>query len=283
VSRHDYLPFGEELYAGVGGRTTGLGYTASDNVRQKFTAKERDTETGLDYFLARYYASQQGRFASIDPSLASGRAHLPQSWNRYVYVLNNPLLFIDPDGRKEKPFDPRTDKPVDWEKAKKGSTPVIKQDPQTGKDMIDPKSGKAIGNEKAYNCHSYTWHDKKGDPSDPRNAQLVAGGVTKWDQSPADDLEGQRQMGSDEPNKKGDKVLYYVDANSDGLYTDGERIEHSAKVTKVDKEGNTILVKSKLGQAGEYENHPGAPTYYEKTRDQQEIRRAYFRENKKNK
>jgi Ig-like domain from next to BRCA1 gene len=50
VSRHDYLPFGEELLAGAGGRTTAQGYTGSDNVRQKFTSKERDVETGLDYF-----------------------------------------------------------------------------------------------------------------------------------------------------------------------------------------------------------------------------------------
>src|SRR5207245_2522472 len=45
VSRHDYLPFGEELAAGTGGRTTTQGYSASDNVRQKFTLKERDSET----------------------------------------------------------------------------------------------------------------------------------------------------------------------------------------------------------------------------------------------
>jgi len=61
VKRHDYLPFGEELYAGTGGRTTSLGYTG-DAVRQQFTEKERDNESGLDYFEARYYASSQGRF-----------------------------------------------------------------------------------------------------------------------------------------------------------------------------------------------------------------------------
>src|SRR5205807_846040 len=59
MSRHDYLPFGEELFAGTGGRTTAQGYSASDNVRQKFTLKERVIETGLDYFGARYYASTQ--------------------------------------------------------------------------------------------------------------------------------------------------------------------------------------------------------------------------------
>jgi RHS repeat-associated protein len=66
VKRHDYLPFGEELSAGQGLRGTTLGYTA-DAVRQKFTSKERDIETGLDYFGARYFASTMGRFTGADP------------------------------------------------------------------------------------------------------------------------------------------------------------------------------------------------------------------------
>jgi RHS repeat-associated protein len=70
-------------------------------VRQQFTAKERDVETGLDYFLARYFASTQGRFTSSDPILASGRNWVPQSWNRYSYVLNNPLRLVDPDGTED--------------------------------------------------------------------------------------------------------------------------------------------------------------------------------------
>src|SRR2546421_439907 len=41
VKRHDYLPYGEELYAGMGGRTSQQGYVA-DNVRQKFTGYEYD-------------------------------------------------------------------------------------------------------------------------------------------------------------------------------------------------------------------------------------------------
>src|SRR5713226_742945 len=49
VSRHDYLPFGEELFAGTGGRTAAQGYTG-DSVRQKFTGYENDAETGLDFF-----------------------------------------------------------------------------------------------------------------------------------------------------------------------------------------------------------------------------------------
>jgi RHS repeat-associated protein len=67
VKRHDYLPFGEELTTVNGLRSSVVGYTVADNLRQKFTRKERDVETGLDYFIHRYYSSTQGRFTSADP------------------------------------------------------------------------------------------------------------------------------------------------------------------------------------------------------------------------
>jgi RHS repeat-associated protein len=97
VARHDYKPFGEEVAAGTGGRTAAQGYVA-DNVRQKFTGYERDGETGLDFAQARYYASAQGRFTSVDPFRGSGIQSSPQSWNRYTYCLNNPLYYVDPSG-----------------------------------------------------------------------------------------------------------------------------------------------------------------------------------------
>ena len=102
VKRHDYLPFGEELFEPAGGRSAALGYTSGDGVRQQFTLKERDVETGLDYFGARYYGSTQGRFTGADPA-AIKRKHLinPQDLNRYAYVANNPLAFIDPDGEEK--------------------------------------------------------------------------------------------------------------------------------------------------------------------------------------
>jgi RHS repeat-associated protein len=68
----------------------------------KFTGKERDSESGLDNFGARYNASSLGRFMSPDPKIPSMK-HLinPQKWNKYAYVLNNPLALVDPDGLEE--------------------------------------------------------------------------------------------------------------------------------------------------------------------------------------
>jgi RHS repeat-associated protein len=121
VKRHDYLPFGEELFAGTGGRTVAQGY-GDDGVRQQFTSKERDVETGLDYFGARYYSSLQGRFTSADPLMASGRASVPQSWNRYSIVLNNPSKLIDPNGLEAN--DPQ--EPKKKEDPKPTKTPLPK-------------------------------------------------------------------------------------------------------------------------------------------------------------
>jgi RHS repeat-associated protein len=105
IKRHDYAPFGEELYAGIRRNGTGQGQYGYEppqsNVRQRYTGKERDDETRLDYFGARYFASVQGRFTSADPLLSSGRPDNPQTWNRYSYVLNNPLFYVDPSGMFE--------------------------------------------------------------------------------------------------------------------------------------------------------------------------------------
>ena len=99
IRRHDYLPFGEELGAGIGGRTTSQGYVG-DSVRQKWVGKEFDGETGLSYFGARYMSSTQGRFTSVDPiTVTSYRLANPQGFNGYSYVINNPLKFTDPTGK----------------------------------------------------------------------------------------------------------------------------------------------------------------------------------------
>jgi RHS repeat-associated protein len=73
-------------------------HTPIDFLAGAFTGKERDAETGLDYFGARYFSGAQGRFTTADPLMASAKASNPQTWNRYAYALNNPLKFVDPDG-----------------------------------------------------------------------------------------------------------------------------------------------------------------------------------------
>jgi RHS repeat-associated protein len=67
-----------------------------DGERMKFTGHERDA-TNLDYMHARSYLPWTGRFLSVDPG--GFDPSQPQSWNRYAYVLNNPVGKIDPNGR----------------------------------------------------------------------------------------------------------------------------------------------------------------------------------------
>ncbi len=83
-------PFGSYL------TQVGSGTDAAEN---HFTGKERDAESGNDYFGARYYASSMGRFMSPDPSqLYYADPMNPQTLNLYSYALNNPLKLTDPTG-----------------------------------------------------------------------------------------------------------------------------------------------------------------------------------------
>lgn len=104
VERHDYLPFGEEWCPGP---PPGLCGSSPPGQPRRFTGKERDIETGFDYFGARYYASKIGRFTTVDPLMDQRTALVdPQQWNRYAYARNNPLRYVDPDGRAiETPWD----------------------------------------------------------------------------------------------------------------------------------------------------------------------------------
>ena len=103
ISRRDFLPYGEQLDASLGNRSSVQGYIPSaDFIKQKFTGYFRDDESGLDFAQARYYANINGRFMSVDPFGGSGKVPNPQSWNRYSYVLNNPINDVDPLGMDSK-------------------------------------------------------------------------------------------------------------------------------------------------------------------------------------
>jgi RHS repeat-associated protein len=85
-----FLPFGQEWSPEITTNT------------YKFTGKERDSESGLDNFGARYDSSQYGRFMTPDPvKISLNHLSNPQKWNKYAYVLNNPLSMFDPDGKQE--------------------------------------------------------------------------------------------------------------------------------------------------------------------------------------
>jgi RHS repeat-associated protein len=89
VTHHDFMPFGEEVAPP----------TASQDKRL-FTGKERDAETGQDYFEARYLRAGLGRFTSPDPIRANTlRLVSPLRWNAYAYAKSNPLTYVDRDGR----------------------------------------------------------------------------------------------------------------------------------------------------------------------------------------
>jgi RHS repeat-associated protein len=100
ASTYTSLPYGDNLL------TSGLsGYASclADAAEHHFTGKERDTESGNDYFGARYYASSMGRFMSPDWSAKEdpvpyAQIDDPQSLNLYSYVRNNPLSKTDPTG-----------------------------------------------------------------------------------------------------------------------------------------------------------------------------------------
>jgi len=89
---HDWYPYGQEMASWT---------AAGATTRKLYTGHERDAETGLDYMLARYYASSAGAFLTVDPLDASAKAADPLSWNRYAYVRGNPLNRVDPTGEDD--------------------------------------------------------------------------------------------------------------------------------------------------------------------------------------
>jgi RHS repeat-associated protein len=94
VSNHNYYPFGSEM---------DLTPQESPTEAMKFTGHERDIVAGsnhsVDYMHARYYNGNLGRFLATDPSRVGVALQNPQSWNRYAYAQNNPVRYVDTNGR----------------------------------------------------------------------------------------------------------------------------------------------------------------------------------------
>ncbi len=85
LTQQGHFPFGEPWYQ------------SGANNEFVFTSYQRDSESGLDYALARYYDSRTGTFCSADP--LAGSPGDPQSWNRYPYGRNDPIDNTDPSGK----------------------------------------------------------------------------------------------------------------------------------------------------------------------------------------
>jgi RHS repeat-associated protein len=245
--RHDYLPFGEELFAGVGTRTSGQGYAVSaqqDGQRKQFGAHERDTETGLDYFGARYFASLQGRFTSVDPLLRSGNPIEPQSWNRYSYVDNNPLIYTDPDGQIKRSFFGRIvfKKEGPPTRAGHGGAPGTAFKVQRGYVIAD--DGTRIEAFKSFDKSARVSIDKDGNVSlgpdrkdtrmkcDCHGLTFVEGKYWIDDDQVDKLLRGDNYQRTDTP-KIGDLAIY---RNADG------EVVHSATVSQTDSDGNVTEV-----------------------------------------
>lgn len=263
----NYLPYGED-WVDI---QHYMGTRYSNMELYTFTGKEKDSESGFHYFGARYYDSELlTGWLSVDPMMDKYPSISP-----YNYCKLNPVILFDPDGRKDRPFREGIDKPVS--EIPGTETPLY----YIGLD------GRNYFNRNAYNCHSYAWHNSKGD-SNPGNKapcyQDLLAPQSKWDNNPADDIieQGAVQLGANDNNIPGDRLIYYSDENGNGMYDDGEYISHSAIVYTVDEEGYTTSVIAKMGEKGISVNHPRAEGYYETdtnpcTKEKVNLSRAYFR------
>ena len=243
-----------------------------------FNGKEKDPESGFHYYGARYYWSELlTGWLSVDPMADKYPGISP-----YAYCAWNPAILVDPDGKKDRPFRDGDKHVHDIQ----GTATFIMTN-LIG--FMQVFSSYSILN--TYHCHSYAWHGSWGDKN-PASGDIPYDqyGITslpRWDQNPADDIRdvinrGGRQLGSDEDNIIGDRVIYFTDHNENGMYDDGEFISHSAIVTAVDDKGYTIEVTGKMGQDGISINHPDAPGYYKASPDTntgkiEKQSRAYFR------
>lgn len=246
VQTNDFYAFGRSIaYSG------GTLSPSPDNA-YKYNGKELQKDIGEYDFGMRFYDPVIGRWTTIDPQAESST-----NFNPYAFSSNNPMNQFDPDGLKDKPFNEKTDKGKDIQP--NTATPLFVS-------SITRQYAFGKQNASAYNCHSYAWEDSKGDPCDLShgNAFVFSIGAPRWDNDPSNNIKDSKavQLDFNDPNVVGDRVIYYQDANGNGKWDVGEIIDHSAKVTAVDKDGNTTLVKGKLGQDGISENHPNAPGYY---------------------
>lgn len=139
----DYFPYGKILRE----------FVESDNERYLTPQHERDAETGLDYRGARYYDSDIARFLSLDPLAAQ----FPE-WSDYNYVMGNPILLVDPNGKSpQTTYVDKNGRVLDV--VNDGSTDIVQFDDLdsdtwegTREDLLSKDNGNVVG-------QTFFWHD----------------------------------------------------------------------------------------------------------------------------
>jgi RHS repeat-associated protein len=198
----DFYPFGGQRVV-----LSGSGNT------YKFTGQERDSESGLDNFKARYMGSTIGRFMSPDPLLNSGRPSNPQTWNRYNYALNNPLKITDPTGLYDVTCTDKKCKKAAAE-LKKGLTDLQKKADKMNDGLAKQRletSLKVLGAEGDHNGVNVTFAPVAG----------TAAGQTTFDVDPQTSIVNAANITLD-PNKISSSNDYAIDAAHEGTHIEDE-------------------------------------------------------------
>lgn len=259
---------GRNDYYAFGAKHANPDYAQSDN-RYDYNGKEEQTTGSLGYldYGARMYDSALGRWFNVDPLAEKSRRQ-----SSYHYASNNPVNRVDPDGKRDRPFNKTIHQGITVIPAY-SATPAWTVNTMGNMVLLS-------GRENAYNCHSYAWFYSVGDPKHPNNRGSVIMGMPLWVNDPSYRIlysENIRQLTDDDYNFSGDKVVYYIDNNDNGIYDEEDEIVHSAIVHDVDSDGYTISVIGKMGQGYMSINHPATPGYYDSFK-KQKTKRAYFRE-----
>jgi len=206
----DYYPFGGEMVV-----------SGSDINNYKFTGKERDAESGLDDFGARYYGSSTGRFMSPDwaeraTAVPYATLASPQSLNLFSYVSDNPLGRTDPDGHRCAPAGSICDNAKglssDAQAAENQYLAMVAQSTQEAQNQAQNNSGQVTAKVKGKTV-TYTY---------PDGSKVVLKGTHAWrDNNPGDLKSGYGSIGRD---GRGKKAFAIYESAADGWNALGQTL-----------------------------------------------------------
>jgi len=143
------LPFGEPIQGGE---------------RYGFTGKEFEPDLGLNYFMARYYNPNSGRFLNSDPA--------QDGVNWFAYAGNNPLKYIDPTGNEIEVADEWMSRILFWKRPGKYLRTLIRQ--------VDEKSGVTLGVHKEQNSYLFYVENIDETRGSPHARRLILDAVNAW-------------------------------------------------------------------------------------------------------